>query len=43
MEDEVLFAQSLQVKREADALLEESQLIPFLQRYGPSKWQKAIH
>lgn len=34
MEDEVLFAQSLQVKREADALLEESQLIPFLQRYG---------
>lgn len=34
MEDVSLFAQSLQVKREAGALLEESQLIPFLQSYG---------
>ena len=33
MEDEVLLAQSLQVKREADTLLEESHLIPFLQSF----------
>ena len=34
MEDVSLFTQSLQVKREADALLEESRLNPFLQSYG---------
>ncbi len=34
MEDATLFTQSLQVRKEADALLEESQLLSFLQSYG---------
>jgi hypothetical protein len=34
MEDTFLIAQSFQVKRDADALLEGSKLIPFLQSYG---------
>ncbi len=34
MEGASIFARSIQVKREADALLEESKLLPFLQSYG---------